>query len=363
MENSLESYFPKIVSEVKGFAIFMTDAEGTILTWNIGCELLKGYHSEEAIGQNYRILFPDFLREEGKPEEEIAFTHQNGRYEAENWRRRKNGELFWAFVVMTKITDEKGELVGYVKITQDHTEKKKLLDQLQDKVDELSAINADLNNFVHTASHDLKAPINNIDGLAMVIKAELKNKLPHDKKMSGFIDLMLHSVLKFKNVITDMASSARDEVDEANYMTFKDVSHEIKSLLDQEIKRTGTTFYEDYSEVKFIKYPRKHIRSIFYNLLINAIKYRSPIRKPEINIKTAKANGFILLEVSDNGIGIKKEDQERIFTMHQRLDESKHEEGTGVGLGLVAKIVAGNRGKIEVDSTINKGTTFKIYLK
>lgn len=363
MNESPESYFPKILSEIKGFAIFMTDPDGTILNWNIGCEMMKGYKAEEAIGQNYRILFPDFLKEEGMPEKELSTAGESGRYETENWRRTKAGKLFWAYVVMTKITDERGKLVGFVKITQDQSEKKKLSDQLQSKVEDFKAINADLNNFAHTASHDLKVPINNIEGLALLIKENIKNKLPDEKEMLSLIDLMHQSALKFKAIITDMATTVKEETENYTYQTFKDVSTEIKSLLAQEIRSTEATFLEDYSEVKYIRYPRKHIRSILYNLIINAIKYRSPERKPEISIKTAKANGFILLEVSDNGIGIREEDQKRIFTMHQRLEESKNEEGTGVGLGLIAAIVDGNRGRIEVKSKVNQGSTFKIYLK
>ena len=359
----LESYFPSIVREIKGFAIFMTDPNGTILTWNKGCEIMKGYKPDEVIGQNYRILFPDFLKEEGMPEKEIGLARENGRYETENWRRTKSGELFWAHVVLTKITDEDGELIGYVKITQDQSEKKKVADQLQSKIDDFKAINADLNSFAHTASHDLKAPINNIEGLALMIKAGIKKKLPDEKKLLTQIDLIHQSALKFKSIITDMAITAKEETEDYTYQTFKDVSYEIKSLLAQEIKSTGAVFVEEYAEARYIRYPRKHIRSILYNLITNALKYRSPERKPKISIKTSQVNGYTLLEVSDNGIGIKEEDQQRIFVMHQRLEESKNEEGTGIGLALVAKIVDGNRGKIEVTSMVNQGSTFKIYLK
>lgn len=363
MKKPLESYFPKIASEIKGFAIFMTDENGTILTWNKGCEIMKGYKPEEAIGQNYRILFPDFLKEEGMPEKEIGLARENGRYETENWRRAKGGKLFWAYVVLTKLMDENGKLVGFVKITQDQSEKKKLSDQLQSKIEDFKAINADLNSFAHTASHDLRAPINSIEGLTLLIKEDIKNKFPDERELLSLIDFMHQSALKFKSIITDMATTAKIETEDYTYQTFKDVSDEIKSLLAHEIKNTGAIFFEDYSEAKYIRYPRKHIRSILHNLITNAIKYRSPERKPEISIKTSKVNGFTLLEVSDNGIGIKEQDQKRIFTMHQRLEESENEEGTGVGLGLVAKIVDGNRGKIEVTSKVNRGSTFKIYLK
>lgn len=297
------------------------------------------------------------------PEKELELAKKNGRYETENWRRTKGGELFWAFVVLTKITDENGKFIGYVKITQDQSEKKKLADQLQSKIADFKVISDDLTNFAYTASHDLKAPINNIEGLSLMIKEDIKNRFPNEKDLLISIDYIYQSSLKFKTIITDMAATAKKESEDYTYQTFKDIIAEIKALMIQEIMRTGATFIEDYSEVEFVRYPRKHIRSILHNLVTNAIKYRSPERKPEIRIKTSKENGFILLEVSDNGIGIKEQNQKRMFTMHQRLEGSENEEGTGVGLGLVAKIVDGNNGKIEVHSKVNQGSTFKIFLK
>lgn len=362
MDKPLESYFPNVVENVKGFAIFMMDKDGVILTWNIGCELMKGYKSEEAIGQNYEILFPDFLRAKGLPEKEIAIACKEYRYETENWRRPKNGDLFWAHVVLTKITDEEGNLVGYVKITQDQSEKKKFHDQLLSKIEDFKKMNAELNNFANTASHDLKAPINNIEGLALLLKAELENRT-NDKEIYHIIELMHQSALKFKNVITDMARSAQEETENYNYQSFKDVVDEIKLLLIQDIKKTHVVFEEDYDDAPFIRYPTKHIRSILQNLITNAIKYRSPDRKPKISIKTSLSDGYTLLEVTDNGMGINEEHQERIFSMYQRGENTNEEEGTGVGLGLVAKIVDGNNGKIEVESKEGEGSTFKIYLK
>ncbi len=178
--------------------------------------------------------------------------------------------------------------MGYVKITQDQSEKKKLFDQLHNKIEEYKAINAELNNFAHTASHDLKAPFNNIEGLAVLIKKDLQNKLPEDKHILNLADFMHQSALKFKSILTDMATSAKEETEDYTYQTFNDASNEIKDLLSHEIKSTGATFLEDYSEVKYIRYPRKHICSILHNLILNAIKYRSPERQPKIKLKTAR---------------------------------------------------------------------------
>lgn len=91
-----EDYFAKVVSELKGFAIFMMNTEGIIIFWNLGCEMINGYKPEEAIGNHFEILFHDFLRSANFPQQELEHAYINGRYESENWRRQKNGNLFWA---------------------------------------------------------------------------------------------------------------------------------------------------------------------------------------------------------------------------------------------------------------------------
>jgi signal transduction histidine kinase len=108
-------------------------------------------------------------------------------------------------------------------------------------------------------------------------------------------------------------------------------------------------------------FPRKNIRSILQNLISNAIKYRSPDRDPIIKIRTEKINDYILLQISDNGMGIKEEDKFKVLEMYHRLHGNI--EGTGVGLGIVGKIVNNNGGKIEIESELGKGSTFRIYLK
>lgn len=363
INHPVETYFPNIISEINGFAIFIMEKDGTIGTWNRGCELMKGYTAEEVIGQNYSMLFPHFLRDEGMPVKEIEIARETGRYETENWRRKKNGELFWAFVVLTRINDEKGDLKGYVKITQDQSEKKKLQDQLNSNIEDINKINTDLNNFVFAASHDLKAPINNIGALASLIKEELKDEDAANENITHIVSLMEQSVLKFKALITDMAKSAAEETESYSYQSFKDIIDEIKSLLVYDIENKKVVFKEDYAAAPFLRYPKKHIHSILHNLITNAIKYSSPERQSEISIKTTTTDGFTLIEVADNGIGIKEEDKNKVFSMYERLEEGKNEEGTGVGLGLVAKIVKRNFGRIDIESKVNEGSTFRVYLK
>jgi signal transduction histidine kinase len=98
-----------------------------------------------------------------------------------------------------------------------------------------------------------------------------------------------------------------------------------------------------------------------YNLISNAIKYKSPDRKPVVSIRTEKVNGFCLISVKDNGLGLSPEQKEKIFQMFKRFHD--HGEGTGIGLYIVKRIVDNAGGKIEVESEKDKGSEFKVYLK
>ena len=235
-------------------------------------------------------------------------------------------------------------------------------EELSKTVIDLKRLNSDLDNFVYTASHDLKAPLNNMEGLLSALQTELSEEANAKETVTDLMNMMKTAIGKFRSNITDLAITAKIDAIEKGYneQSFKEILEDIKFSLSDEITKSGAIFYEDLQELK-INYSRKNIRSILYNLVSNAIKYRSPERGPEIIIRTEKIENFTLLTVADNGQGIKEEDKRNVFAMYQRLQTTV--EGTGVGMAIVAKIVDENGGRIEIDSKPGEGSIFKIYLK
>lgn len=108
-------------------------------------------------------------------------------------------------------------------------------------------------------------------------------------------------------------------------------------------------------------FSKANFRSIVYNLLTNAIKYRAPERQAQVEIKFREDGKYNVLEVRDNGLGIKKEHHDKIFAMFKRMHD--HVDGTGVGLYIVKRSVENAGGKIEVESEEGKGSVFKVYFK
>ena len=232
--------------------------------------------------------------------------------------------------------------------------------ELRKKNDQLLRINADLDNFVYTASHDLKAPISNIEGLVETLKIDFP--LQNDD-VTNLFEMIDHSIQRFKNTIYDLANVARvQNADLTDVITIdvkaavEEVREDIQALIDVNHANIVLNL-----QVPSLTFSRKNFRSILYNIISNAIKYRSPERSPVITISTFKSENYTGLSISDNGLGIREQDISKIFEMFKRLHD--HVEGTGMGLHIVKRVMDNADGKIEVSSEVDKGTTFTFLFK
>ena len=136
--NAQLEQFRLLVASVRDYAIFMLDPGGHIRTWNAGAEHIKGYTPDEAIGRHFSLFYTKEARDRDHPGYELQVAARVGRFEEEGWRVRKDGTMFWANVVITALRDERGELVGYAKVTRDLTERREAEEQLRRSSEELS---------------------------------------------------------------------------------------------------------------------------------------------------------------------------------------------------------------------------------
>jgi PAS domain S-box-containing protein len=126
-----EQRFRLFVEAVRDYAMFMLDPSGKIATWNNGAERIKGYKPWEIIGQHFSVFYPEEDLKSRKPWHELEVAAEEGRFEDEGWRLRKDGTKFWANVIITAIKDESGRLLGFGKVTRDLTEKKRAHQELE----------------------------------------------------------------------------------------------------------------------------------------------------------------------------------------------------------------------------------------
>lgn len=231
--------------------------------------------------------------------------------------------------------------------------------ELEEKNDTLERINNDLDTFVYTASHDLTAPINNIEGLTNLIRYELNDCL--DVRQREYLDLMTRSTNKLHaNIkdLTEIISIKQDTGRVKEAVFFLDILKNIQDDLLPVISVLKAQIITDF-KVKSMLFARKNLRTILFNLISNALKYRSEEKRTVIHISTSRTDSFITLKVTDNGTGIAKEQLPQMFGIYKRFH--KDIQGHGVGLYMIKRIIENNGGHIEVTSDVNKGTTFLVH--
>jgi signal transduction histidine kinase len=226
---------------------------------------------------------------------------------------------------------------------------------------ELIRINTDLDNFIYTASHDLKSPIANIEGLTTTLTKKLTTKFSLDEEHNRILSMIANSISRLKSTISDLTEIAKAQKEdiEKEIVSVSQIINEATTDLDKLMQDNEVILHKKL-EVDQLSIASKNLRSIIYNLLSNAIKYRSQERRPEIVIETNIHGKYILIKVKDNGIGIAENNIQKVFTMFKRFHT--HVEGTGIGLYIVKRIVDNAGGKIEVESKVNIGTTFRVFL-
>ncbi|MBC8984920.1 PAS domain-containing protein [Pedobacter sp. N36a] len=211
-----------------------------------------------------------------------------------------------------------------------------------------------------TIAHDIKNPI-----FALGLTVQVLKKLP-EKGMDDFPVLLQNienSLLEMKKVVGDLIDTRWQKHKYQAKPELLDLHHIIEdvklALAPQIIERNVFIKQEiDSAEITFI---RRKLRCIINNLINNAIKYTPSDRRPEIFLRSFSENGYLVISVADNGIGVPKAEQQSVFEKFNRVDLTA--EGSGVGLYLVNTIVALAGGKVTVDSEPGKGSVFTVYLK
>jgi len=251
--------------------------------------------------------------------------------------------------IVQKNKKTNGVIVTFVEITmriRDLKEQEKLI--------------AEHELLLDTISHDIKTPLTSL-GLTI----EMLKQLP-EKGMQRFpilLEKVENSLIKMQHIINDLTDAREHEhrykpVEEL--LDFEHIIEDVRLTLAPQIKESKAVIKSEigHSEIKFV---RRKLRSAVYNLVNNSIKYRSKARTPEIHIKTYQKDDYMVIQVSDNGMGIPQAQLGNIFKKYERVSRSG--EGSGIGLYLVKEIIEASGGKIEVESSLGDGTVFRLHIK
>jgi signal transduction histidine kinase len=226
---------------------------------------------------------------------------------------------------------------------------------------QLTRTNVDLDTFVYTASHDLKAPITNIESIVLALHDTLPEAVLHDEVVAHLLDLLNQTVTRFQGTIgqlTDISRLQLAHTGPAEPVNLAEVVEAVRMDLAPAIREASTQLTVVVAPELLVLFSPANLRSVIYNLLSNAIKYRALDRASQVQVRAEQTPQAVVLTVQDNGLGMSEVQQRQLFGLFQRLHT--HVEGTGVGLYITKRLVENASGTITVQSQPNVGTTFTV---
>lgn len=373
----------ELLEGASDYAIIMLDPAGRVRSWSAAAERMQGFTYDQAIGQPYAAFFELDQRIAGVPEQILRDAVEQGKTQVEGKRLRADGSLFWAHAALTAMRDENNELRGFVKVTHDVSERRatecavvelnELLEQrvaertvrLEQQAVDLVAMNAELEAFSYSVSHDLRAPLRAMSGFARLIEQDFGAQLP-DQAMH-YVKRVTENAQQMGSLIDALLSFSRMQ-----RQSLQSAPIDMTLLVQECWTALAPARGDRRIEFSVQQLPpatgdRQLIRQVWLNLLDNAIKYtcHQDVARvdvaAEVSAEAAAETGTTYL-VRDNGAGFDMKYVERIGQVFQRLHHSEDFPGVGIGLALVQRIVQRHGGKLTAVGEPGVGASFGFTL-
>lgn len=323
--------------------------------------LLKelGYKREEIVGHSIFNIYDDSIMDKVK-KAFAGFVQTGVVRDAELRLKRKDGSSFDVGLNVNAIKDEQGKILYSTSTWRDITHKKETEKKLKELVSKLEESNKDLEQFAYVASHDLQEPLRMVASYTELLSRRYADKLDEDGR--DFINFAVDGSRRMKKLIDDLLEYSRvsTRAQEFKVVNVEKLIEEILLMLKPEIdEKKAAVVIEDMPELKAAEL---HLSRVFSNLISNALKFNNS-NDVRVDISVSEDKDYYKFSVKDNGIGIDSKYHDRIFQIFQRLNSKAEYSGTGIGLAVCKKIVEKHKGKIWVESELNKGTTFHFTIK
>jgi len=347
--------------------IVITDLDGKIEYVNPAFTKSSGYTSKEVIGKSPSILASG---NNGNGTDELWETIRSGKtWKGEFHNRKKNGELFWDYAIISPLKDKNGKTIQYLGLQTDITNNKKSEKSLREYANALEKSNKELEDFAHIASHDLQEPLRKVITFGNRLRDKFQDELSDNAQ--DYLNRMNNAATRMRILINDLLDFSRitSKAKEFEEVNLNEILKEVLQNLEIKIEDENATINIDRLET--IEGDPSQLYRLFQNVIGNALKYRKEDLNPEISVYSKLANnedGEILgqkyqhIHIEDNGIGFDEKYIDKIFAPFQRLHGRQEYEGTGMGLAICNKIVTRHNGFLSAKSTPGSGSSFTIVL-
>jgi len=346
----------QLMDSASDYAIFLLDTNGYVATWNESAQLVKGYSREEIVGKHFSIFYSAEDNARGKPERELLIAARDGRFEEEGNRVRKDGSEFCANVVISAVRDRSDALIGFVKVTRDLTERRAAEELTLAQARALKTANAELEAFTYSVSHDLRAPIRQMEGFSKILGEHLGKDI--DPQAAQYLRRIHEASLQMSRLVDDLLQLAQigRQDPKPRHISLDSLVRDVLTNVRAEI--TDRKIEWRVERLPEIVCDPGLLHVVFTNLLSNAVKYTRSRKKAVIEMGRLLKDGETVIYVRDNGIGFDMKYADKLFGVFQRLHRAEEYEGTGVGLATVNRIIRKHNGRIWAEAAPDKGATF-----
>jgi PAS domain S-box-containing protein len=360
-----ELQFKELVSGVVDYAIYMLDVEGHIVSWNAGAERIKGYSRTEAIGKHFSMFYTPEDREKRMPYHALTMAATFGKYEAEAWRVRKDGQQFWASVVIDAIYNEARAVVGFAKVTRDLTERRAIEEQLRQS-QKMEAVGQLTGGVAHDFNNLLTVIVGNLETI-------WRHAPPEDGKLRRAIDQVTRGAQRAVTLTQQLLAFSRRQPLNPKPT---DINRLVAGMSDLVRRAIGENIAVETvlaGGLWRVEIDAHQLESALLNLAVNARDAMPEGGK--LTIETANAHlddgyadkypeltpgQYVVVCVTDTGTGMSRDVIAHAFEPFYTTKPIG--QGTGLGLSQVYGFVKQSGGHVKLYSEVGEGTTVKIYL-
>ena len=371
-----EQRFQILVQGVTDYAIFMLDPTGIITNWNSGAMRIKGYTKSEIVGRHFSCFYTEEDRGNGVPDRALKTAAEEGKYESEGWRVRKDGSRFFASVVIDRILDADGKLVGFAKVTRDITERREAQQRLElireqlYQSQKMDAVGQLTGGVAHDFNNLLTIIIGNLDNAKRTLETW---KDGAQERLARAIDNALLGARRAATLTGHLLAFSRRQPLEPRLLDVNKLLAQVSVFLKPSLGEAVQLETVGAGGVWPVEADAAQLETTLLNLALNArdampqggkltIEASNVLLDEDYCQRNAevKPGQYVQISVTDTGAGMSKEVLARAFEPF--FSTKQPGQGTGLGLSQVYGFVKQSGGNVKIYSELGQGTSVKIYL-
>ncbi|MGH1588688.1 ATP-binding protein [Methylobacterium phyllosphaerae] len=339
----------------------MLNPDGVVTNWNSGAARIKGYTEAEIVGQHFSRFYTDEDRAAGVPVRALETARQEGRFEAEGWRMRKDGTRFWASVVIDAISEDTGQLIGFAKVTRDITERQSTQAALEQaraslfQAQKMEALGGLSSGIAHDFNNILTVVLGNLD---------LLRRTPEHRR-ERLINNAVQAVEQGRKLTQRLLAFGRRHLHQPEVLDLNPLILGMDDMLKQSLRGDIQVVFDLTGGLWPVKVDPDQLQIALINLSVNA-RYAMPkggqfrVRTENVTAHGSAIEQSVAIAVSDTGSGMPSEVVARAFEPF--FTTKAVGKGTGLGLPQVYAFAQQSHGSVRITSEVGRGTTFTISL-